>query len=93
MPTNQYPQDQGVIDIISTIFGKIWEGLDNCNVPGFDFSFADVFIALITAGLVGFIMHAVFGLFQSHFSSELHKVDREKRLAERKAGKRGTKGD
>lgn len=93
MPANQYEQDAGVIEIIGTIFGSIWTGLDNAHVPGFDFSFADVFIALITAGLVGYILHAAFGLFQSHYTKELNKVEREKRLAERKAGKRRTKGD
>lgn len=86
--TNETP-----INIIQTIFSKIWNGLDNVNVPGFSFSFADVFLAILTAGFIGMIMKAAFNVFESHFSHELNdrrnaKLN-EKRLAERKAGKRG----
>ena len=60
--------DQGVIDILSALFGALWSGLDDCLVPGFDFSFADVFLALLIAGLVGTIMKGLFHYFGSHFT-------------------------
>lgn len=60
--------DQGVIDILKALFGALWEGLDSCMVPGFDFSFADVFLALFIAGLVGSIMKGLFQYFGSHFT-------------------------
>lgn len=60
--------DQGVIDILSALFGALWSGLDACMVPGFDFSFADVFLALFIAGLVGTIMKGLFQYFGSHFT-------------------------
>jgi len=60
--------DQGVIDILKALFGALWSGLDDCMVPGFDFSFADVFLALFIAGLVGIIMKGLFQYFGSHFT-------------------------
>lgn len=60
--------DQGVIDILKALFSALWSGLDDVVVPGFDFSFADVFLALFIAGLVGTIMKALFVYFGSHFT-------------------------
>lgn len=68
MVENVYPEDSGVITILKAIFLPIWNGLDNCHVPGFDFSFADLFIAMLTAGLVGLIMKTGFNYFGSHFT-------------------------
>jgi len=65
---NLYPEDQPVIAILQALFGALWRGLNNIIVPGFNFSFADVFLALFTAGLVGLIMKAVFNTFASHFT-------------------------
>ena len=48
--------DQGVIDILHALFSALWSGLDDVIVPGFDFSFADVFLALFIAGLVGTVL-------------------------------------
>ena len=59
--------DEGVIGILQALFGALWTGLDDIIVPGFDFSFADVFLALFIAGLVGIIMKALFEYFGSHF--------------------------
>lgn len=60
--------DQGVIDILKALFSTLWSGLDDVFVPGFDFSFADVFLALFIAGLVGTIMKGLFVYFGSHFT-------------------------
>ena len=88
-----YIANETPINIIHTIFSSIWSGLDNVNVPGFGFSFADVFLALLTAGFIGMIMKAAFNMFESHFTHELNERRNaklnEKRIAERKAGKRG----
>lgn len=66
---NLYPEDQPVISILHALFGALWRGLNGVIVPGFNFSFADVFLALFTAGLVGLIMKAVFSTFASHFTN------------------------
>lgn len=79
--------DQGVIDILKGIFIPLWNGLDSVNVPGFDFSFADVWIAIMTAGFVGMLMKHLFGLFESHFNHELQEHKRAAR--ERKAAGSG----
>lgn len=68
MPSNVYPQDSRVIAILRSIFVPIWDGLTNTNVPGFDFSIAAFFIALLTAGLIGLILKAAFNYFGSHFT-------------------------
>lgn len=68
MIENVYPQDSGVIDILKAIFVPIWNGLSNIHVPGFDFSFAELMIAMLTAGLVGMIMKTAFNYFGSHFT-------------------------
>lgn len=92
MPVNQYPDDQGVIDIISTLFGALWNGLLNVNVPGFDFSFAEVFIALLTAGLVGLILKASFNFFGSHLSDGWNDTKQNKYNSKGRSVKPGRRG-
>lgn len=79
--------DQGVIDILKALFGALWSGLDDVFVPGFDFSFADVFLALFIAGLVGTIMKALFVYFGSHFTDG--KIKGKARGGEKPAGRKG----
>lgn len=79
--------DQGVIDILKALFSTLWSGLDDVFVPGFDFSFADVFLALFIAGLVGTIMKALFVYFGSHFSDG--KIKGKARGGEKPAGRKG----
>lgn len=85
LPANPYPQDQGAIDVVRAVFGPIWEGLTNTNVPGFDFSFAAMFIALLTAGLIGLILKTGFQYFGSHLTDGPVKRGSGKR--------RGSKGE
>lgn len=87
MPVNQYPEDSGVISIISTLFEAFWNGLCNINVPGFDFSFADVFLALLTAGLVGLILKACFHFFGSHLSDGWNSDQQNKYNSKGRSGK------
>lgn len=68
LPANPYAGDETVIDILSTLFGALWNGLMNVRVPGLSFSFAEVFIALLTAGLVGLILKTAFQYFGSHLA-------------------------
>ncbi len=68
LPANPYSCDKNVIDILSALFGALWNGLLNVPVPGLSFSFAEVFIALLTAGLVGLILKTAFQFFGSHLS-------------------------
>lgn len=68
LPSNPYDGDSNVIDILKALFGALWDGLLNVPVPGLSFSFAEVFIALLTAGLVGLILKTAFHFFGSHLS-------------------------
>lgn len=68
LPANPYAGDKNVIDILSALFGALWDGLLNVPVPGLSFSFAEVFLALLTAGLVGLILKTAFYFFGSHLS-------------------------
>lgn len=68
LPSNAYAGDKSVIDILSALFGALWNGLLRVPVPGLSFSFAEVFIALLTAGLVGLILKTAFQFFGSHLS-------------------------
>lgn len=68
LPTNPYSGDKDVIDILKALFGALWNGLLNVKVPGLSFSFAEVFLALLTAGLVGLILKTAFHFFGSHLA-------------------------
>lgn len=70
LPSNVYPEDSNIIDLVGTFFSGIWDGLDRCPVPGFSFSFADLFIALLTAGFIGLILKTAF-----HFSDPILQMD------------------
>lgn len=59
------------ISLVSTFFHGIWEGLSSYNVPGTDWSFSGFLIAIFTAGLIGKLLKAFFGIFNSHFDSNL----------------------
>lgn len=61
--------DLDVIDLMATIFGNIWQGLENTNVPGTSWSFAGFFLAIFTAGIIGKILKSFFMVFGSHFDS------------------------
>lgn len=89
MPANAYPEDSGVISIISTLFDAFWNGLCNIPVPGFSFSFADVFLALLTAGLVGLILKASFQFFGSHLSDGWNDKTHNDRGRGEKPGQKG----
>lgn len=78
LPSNVYPEDSNIIDLVGAFFSGIWEGLDRCSVPGFSFSFADLFIALLTAGFIGLILKTAFHFFGSHFTDGSIKHRRPK---------------
>ena len=40
LPANPYAGDKSVIDILSALFGALWNGLLRVPVPGLSFSFA-----------------------------------------------------
>lgn len=89
MPVNQYPEDSGVISIISTLFSALWDGLCDVPVPGFGFSFADVFLALLTAGLIGLILKACFAFFGSHLSDGWNDNTHKDKGRGEKPGRKG----
>lgn len=64
-----YGVDEGVLSLLSTFFGGIWEGLSTYNIPGTEWSFAGFFIAVFTAGIIGKILKSLFTVFGSHFDS------------------------
>ena len=61
--------DEGLIAGMAGIFSEIWNGLSNTNVPGTDWPFSGLLIAIFTAGFIGKILKAFFDVFNSHFDS------------------------
>ena len=63
--------EDNALSLLATFFGAIWQGLEEYNVPGTDWSFAGFLIAIFTAGIIGKILKALFLVFESHFDSNL----------------------
>lgn len=61
--------DSSVIDLLSTFFGGIWDGLSTYYIPGTSWSFAGFLIAIFTAGIIGKILKVLFSVFGTHFDS------------------------
>lgn len=58
-----------LISVMSTFFSGIWTGLSNVMVPGTDWPMSGFLLAIFTAGIIGKILKAMFGVFGSHFDS------------------------
>lgn len=62
--------ESNVLELVGSFFTALWDGLSSYNIPGTDWSFSGFFIAIMTAGIIGKILHALFQSFTSHFDSD-----------------------
>ena len=54
------------LNLFSRFFNALWSGLKQVDIPGTSWSIAEVFIAILIAGLVGLVLKIAFKLFSTH---------------------------
>lgn len=74
------------LQLVSTVFDKIWTGMTSYNIPGTSWSFSGFFLALFTAGIVGKILMALFKSFTSHFDKALKTSRRSEKHGQTSKG-------
>lgn len=78
--------NSNALQLVSTFFSKLWDGMNTYNVPGTDWPFGGFFLALFTAGIVGKILMALFKSFSTHFDKALKTGRRGGKTAEQSKG-------
>lgn len=59
------------LDLLSAFFNSLWTGLKKVEIPGTSWSIAEVFIAILVAGMIGLVLKIAFKLFNSHLGRGL----------------------
>lgn len=58
---------EDALDLLSAFFNSLWSGLKQVIIPGTTWSIAEVFIAILIAGMIGLVLRIAFKLFNTHF--------------------------
>lgn len=58
---------EDALTLLGAYFTALWNGLKEVIIPGTDWSIADFFLAIFTAGMIGLVLHIAFKLFNNHF--------------------------